>query len=178
MTRIARFLDTLSRMIEVLAGLMLAALTVVIVASAIGRYGFATPIPDAFDYSRLLIGAAITWGFASVGFRGSHIKVDLFALMLSPKARRWVDVFAWCVLLLFTVLLCWKMFGRVETTMVNGEGTSDLRMPVWPVMLLIWAGVAAAILTTTAKIVLMAMGYGSLEEHESIDDAAEGASYE
>ncbi|MBZ8132139.1 hypothetical protein CLD20_02505 [Afifella sp. IM 167] len=174
----ARFLDHVSRLIEIVAGALLGLLTLVIVVSAIGRYAFASPIPDAFDYTRLLIGAAITWGLASVGYRGSHIKVDLFALMLPPRIRRWFDVAAWCVLLLFTALLAWKILGRVERTMVSGEVTSDLRMPIWPIMWLIWAGLAAALVTTLAKIVLMAAGHGSLEEHESIDDARRETGYE
>ena len=57
------------------AGVVLGLVTILIVASAIGRYGFAQPVPDAFDLSRLLLGVAIAWGLASVGYHGAHIKV-------------------------------------------------------------------------------------------------------
>ncbi|HBZ42704.1 MAG TPA: TRAP transporter small permease, partial [Maritimibacter sp.] len=67
------------QIIERIAGIVLGLVTILIVASAIGRYGFARPIPDAFDVSRLVLGVAIAWGMASVGYHGSHIKVDLLA---------------------------------------------------------------------------------------------------
>ena len=53
---LARFLERLSLGIEKVAAVLLAAITVIVVASAVGRYGFARPIPDAFDVSRLLPG--------------------------------------------------------------------------------------------------------------------------
>jgi C4-dicarboxylate transporter, DctQ subunit len=79
MTRLAGRLDWLATVIERIAGLFLAAITVLVFVSAIGRYALAAPIPDAFDIARLMLGIAMLWGFASVGYRGAHIKVDLVA---------------------------------------------------------------------------------------------------
>ena len=76
------FLERFCKVVEAVAGLLLLACTILIVASATGRYLFTWPIPDAFDISRLLIGACIMCGFASVGYRGGHIKVDLFAELM------------------------------------------------------------------------------------------------
>lgn len=175
MTRLERLLDTISLAIERIAAVLLAAITVLIVASAIGRYLLANPIPDAFDLSRLFLGAAIMWGFASLGYRGSHIKVELFAEMLPARARRWVDLFAWTILMVFTVLLCWKMMARVTSAHASGEATFDLRLPAWPVMALIWAGVAASILTIAARILLIVTGRGSLDAYEEIETEDEDA---
>lgn len=162
-------LERLSLIIERVAAVMLAAITVLVVASAIGRYLFATPIPDAFDLSRLLIGAAIMWGFASVGYRGSHIKVELFAEMLPARIRRVVDLFAWTALLLFTGLLCWKMLARVMSARTSGEATMDLRLDAWPVMALIWAGVCVSLFTILARLILIATGRGSLDAFEKLE---------
>ena len=84
--------------IERISGVILGLVTILIVASAIGRYGFARPIPDAFDLSRLLLGGAIAWGMASVGYHGTHIKVDLLAQAVRPAIRHWLNLFAWTVL--------------------------------------------------------------------------------
>lgn len=162
-----RALEKFCQWVEVLAGLLLGAVTILIVVSAVGRYMFTWPVPDAFDFSRLLIGASIMWGFASVGYRGGHIKVDLFAEMMSPRARRIVDVFAWGMLLFFVVLLSWKMFARVESAMRSNEATFDLRILVWPIMGIIWAGTAATIVTVFVRLVLIATGRGELEHSES-----------
>lgn len=168
---IARLLERLSLAIEVVAGCLLALITLLIVVSAIGRYLLAWPIPDAFDLSRLLIGAAILWGFASVGFRGSHIKVDLLAAALPRPARRAVDLLAWLVLLLFTGLLAWKMLARVQSAAASGEATFDLRLPAWPFLALAWAGVAVSLVTVLARIVIIATGRGSLDPFDPAEAA-------
>ena len=154
-----RWLERLSTLIEQIAGLFLAAITVLVFASAIGRYAFAAPIPDSFDLSRLLLGVAVLWGFASVGYRGAHIKVDLVAALIPARLCFWLDVVASLVLLLFTVLLAWMLLGRVESAWASAEATFDLRLPVWPWLAAIWAGVLASVFTVTIRILLMLMGH-------------------
>jgi TRAP-type C4-dicarboxylate transport system permease small subunit len=171
---VTRAIERFIGMVETVAGLILAAVTVLIVVSAVGRYLFASPIPDSFDISRLLVGAAIMWGFASLGYRGSHIKVEILAETLPPAARRLVNAFAWTVLLFFVILLAWKMFERVESAYASGEATFDLRIVTWPLMALIWAGAAASVVTVAARLFLVVTGRGELEASERIDaDEAE-----
>jgi C4-dicarboxylate transporter, DctQ subunit len=150
-----RSLERLSTLIEQIAGLFLAAITVLVFASAIGRYAFAAPLPDAFDVSRLLLGVAMLWGFASVGYRGAHIKVELIGEVLPARVCFWLDVVASLVLLGFTVLLAWKLLGRVESAYASAEATFDLRLPVWPWLAAIWAGVLASVFTIACRILMM-----------------------
>jgi TRAP-type C4-dicarboxylate transport system permease small subunit len=165
-------LERLSHAIEVVAGIIMGLVTVLVVASAVGRYLFAYPLPDAFDLSRLLLGAAIMWGFASVGYRGSHIKVDLVAEMLPRGPRRWIDTIAWGVLLFFTALLAWKMFGRISSAAISNESTMDLRMPAWPLMGFIWLGVMVSLPAILARLILIVTGRGTLDHFENVDVAA------
>ncbi|MBF9030937.1 TRAP transporter small permease subunit [Rhodobacterales bacterium HKCCE3408] len=169
MIRLQRILERVSHSIEAVAGAIMGLVTVLVVASAVGRYLFAYPLPDAFDLSRLLLGAAIMWGFASVGYRGSHIKVDIVAEILPNGIRRWVDAFAWTILLIFAVLLVWKMFGRVSSAAASNESTMDLRMPAWPLMGLIWLGVVVSLPAILARLLLIVTGQGSLDHFEDID---------
>jgi len=155
---LVRRLDRLSILVETIAGLFLAAITVLVFASAIGRYAFAAPIPDAFDVVRLMLGVAVLWGFASVGYRGAHIKVDLVAELLPARIRAWLDVIAQLVLLLFTGLLAWMLLGRVESAFASDESTFDLRLPVWPWLAAIWLGVAASVFTIVSRLVLTLLG--------------------
>ena len=160
--------------IEAIAGIMLGLITLLIVASALGRYFFAWPIPDAFDVSRLLLGVAIMWGLASVAYHGTHIKVDLIAEMLGPRVRRVFDFIAWSVLLVFTLALTWKMFVRILTVWRAGEGTMDLRIPTWPFVAFLWAGVAVSIVGVVARLVRIAVRGEGLDHYESAElhDAA------
>ena len=168
-----RVLERFTLGIEKVAGILLGAVTLLIVVSALGRYVFALPVPDAFDVSRYLIGAAIMWGFASVGYRGSHIKVDLFVEMMPARWRRICDLFAWIVLGAFTILLFWKMSGRVTSAYFSGEATFDLRLPAWPMLALIAAGVGVSIVTIAARILLIAQGRGGLDAFESVETSSD-----
>ena len=164
-----RVLERFTLGIEKIAGILLGIVTLLIAVSALGRYVFALPIPDAFDLSRYLIGAAILWGFASVGYRGSHIKGDLFVEMMPARLRRLCDLLAWLVLGIFTIVLFWKMSGRVSSAYLSGEATFDLRLPAWPLIALITAGIGVSIVTTAARILLIARGRGGLDAFESVD---------
>jgi TRAP-type C4-dicarboxylate transport system permease small subunit len=155
---LARRLDRLATLVETIAGLLLAAITILVFASAVGRYAFAAPIPDAFDVARLMLGVAVLWGFASVGYRGAHIKVDLVAELLPARVRAWLDVIAQLVLLLFTVLLAWMLLGRLESAFASNESTFDLRLPVWPWLAAIWLGVVASVFTIVSRLVLVLLG--------------------
>lgn len=163
MERLTDMLERGARGVEAVAALCLAIVTLLIFASAIGRYMFAAPIPDAFDISRLLLGLAIAWGYAVLGFRGGHICVDLLATALPPRARHAVETFAQAVLFVTTLALAWMMFDRVATAQVSGEATFDLRLPVWPLIGGIWLGFAAAALTTCAGLLLLLSGRAMAE---------------
>jgi C4-dicarboxylate transporter, DctQ subunit len=157
-TALARRLDRLSTFVETIAGLFLGAITVLVFVSAVGRYAFAAPIPDAFDVARLLMGVAMLWGFASVGYRGAHIQVDLVAELLPERIRAWLDVLAQLTLLLFTLLLAWMLLGRVESAFASNESTFDLRLPVWPWLAAIWLGAVASVFTILSRLVLTLLG--------------------
>ena len=157
------------RMVEITAGILLGIATLLVVASAVGRYGFARPLPDAFDLSRLILGVAIAWGLASLGYHGTHIKVDLLAHSLPAGPRRAMNVFAWSVLLLFTALLAWKIGLRVLDARSGGDVTMDLRLPHWPFFTVIWLGILAALFTTALRIWLIATRGRDLGEYDAID---------
>lgn len=158
------------QIIERIAGIVLGLVTILIVASAIGRYGFARPIPDAFDVSRLVLGVAIAWGMASVGYHGSHIKVDLLAQVVGPKTRRWLNLFAWAVLFAFTAVMTYKIWGRVGSAMGGGDTTMDLRLPHWPFFLAIWAGLIAALFAIAVRLWLIVKSNSDLGEYDGIDE--------
>lgn len=141
--------------VETVAALCLAAVTVIVFASALGRYLFSAPIPDAFDISRLLLGLALAWGYAVLGFRGGHICVDLLAEALPARARQWVEIFAQAVLLVFTAALAWKVYGRVASAFASQEATFDLRLPTWPLIGGVWLGLAVAVLTTAVGLIVL-----------------------
>lgn len=164
-----RLLHLYMRAVEFVAAVLLGAVTLLVVASTLGRYVFAWPIPDSFDFSRLLLGACLAWGFAVIGLRGGHVQVDLVAQTASPGIRRAIDAIAWAFLLCFAVLVAWKMLGRVDSARISGETTFDLRIPIWPFLGLIWAGIAASVVTISIKLVRIITGREQVDSSEDLD---------
>jgi C4-dicarboxylate transporter DctQ subunit len=155
MRALLRLLERFSTEVDRIAGLCLGIVTVLVFVSALGRYLFAWPIPDSFDIARLLIGVAIMWGLASIAFRGGHITVDLLAQLLPPRTVRRIDAAAVLVLLVFSILLAWKLFTRVERAYSSGEATFDLRLPLWPLLGFAWLGVLAAIVAAFGRFLVL-----------------------
>jgi TRAP-type C4-dicarboxylate transport system permease small subunit len=161
--------DTIVLLVERVAAVLLGLVTLLIFVSAIGRYAFAMPVPDAFDLSRLLLSVAVIWGFASLGFRGNHIKVDLLVALMGPRTRRILDALAWSILWLFTAAMAWKIGGRVLSQMPGGEVTMDLRLPHWPFLLVVFVGLIGALVLTALRIWLVLVRGESLESHEQTE---------
>lgn len=164
-------------LVEKIAAVMLGLVTLLIFVSAIGRYLFARPVPDAFDLSRLTLAVAVMWGFASVAYRGSHIKVDLLAHGLPPRVRKWLDIAAWLALLVFTGAMTWKIGGRLISQWPRGELTMDLRLPHWPFLAAILVGLIMALAMTVGRLWRILRHGEGLEAHESYDGQDEGAGH-
>lgn len=157
-------------LIERIAGLALGLVTLLVVLSAVGRYIFASPIPDAFDLSRLLLGVSIAWGLASLGYHGTHIKVDLLAHSLPRKWNKLMNAFAWSVLLIFSILLAWKIGERTFSAYSGGDATMELRLPHWPFFLAIWLGIVASVFTVAVRLWRVVKWGHDLGEFDSVED--------
>ncbi len=138
--------------VDIVAGILLGLVTMLIVASTVARYFFAYAIPDAFDLSRYMIGACLMWGYASVGYRGGHIAVDIFYEISGPLWRKLLNGFAWATLLFFTALLAYQMYFRLVSAYASNESTFDLRLPAWPFIGLIWLGCVVSVVTITLSL--------------------------
>lgn len=165
-----QLVDQIIVLIERVAGLTLGLVTLLIVASAIGRYIFASPVPDAFDLSRLALGVSISWGLASLGYHGTHIKVDLLAHSLPRKWAKLMNAFAWSVLLIFSILLAWKIGERTLSAYTGGDATMELRLPHWPFFLSIWLGIVASVFTVAVRLWKVVKWGQDLGEFDSIED--------
>lgn len=173
MRSIFRNLERFSKGVDVIAGICLGVVTLLVFVSAIGRYLFSFPIPDSFDLSRLLLGVAVMWGLASIGFRGGHIAVDILAQVVPARVGRLMEAFGWAVLLVFTIALAYKLFERVDSAYNSYESTFDLRWPVWPWLALAWAGVVVSIFTVAARLLYLLTGADSPPADPDIHQPAE-----
>ena len=161
--------------IERCASLCLATITTVVCLSALARYAFNSPIPDAHGISSLLLGIAVLWGLACVTWRDDHIGVDLLWLVCPAALRKVMDVTGLLLITVFIVLLSWKLLERVESVRASGIHTVDLRLVIWPFYLVAWLGVVAALLLAMARLWLVLFQPQALPSRQGVLDDKAGA---
>jgi TRAP-type C4-dicarboxylate transport system permease small subunit len=144
--------DKFVAIVEKIAGSFLLAIAILTFGSVFLRYVFATQIPDWFDFSKLLQGIAIFWGIACICFRNEHIMVDLLWEKSNDERKRYIDLAATTVLLIFLLLMAWMLGAKVWQSVQSTQATSDLRIPIGPFHVAAWLGVVAAVITTTMRL--------------------------
>jgi TRAP-type C4-dicarboxylate transport system permease small subunit len=145
--------DKFVAIVEKIAGSFLLAIAILTFGSVFLRYVFATQIPDWFDFSKLLQGIAIFWGIACICFRNEHIMVDLLWEKSNDDRKRYIDIAATTVLLIFLLLMAWMLGAKVWQSVQSTQATSDLRIPIGPFHVAAWLGVVAAVITTVMRLV-------------------------
>jgi TRAP-type C4-dicarboxylate transport system permease small subunit len=145
--------DKFVAIVEKIAGSFLLAIAILTFGSVFLRYVFSTQIPDWFDFSKLLQGIAIFWGIACICFRNEHIMVDLLWEKSNDERKRYIDLAATTVLLIFLLLMAWMLGAKVWQSVQSTQATSDLRIPIGPFHVAAWLGVVAAVITTTMRLV-------------------------
>jgi len=93
MVTLRKLLDALYDAAGVLAALFLITILVLIVLQMLARWT-GEVFPGATEYAGYAMAAASFLAFAHALNRGSHIRVSIVLNLLSPPARRWLEV--WC----------------------------------------------------------------------------------
>ena len=147
-----RLIDRVVTIVEYGAAVFIAMVTALTFVSVIMRYLFSAPIPDTFDFTRLMVCIAIFWGIACACWRGEHIQVDLLWAALPRRWQRIVDVAAMLVLLGSIAVLAWMVFDRVGEIMHSGMTTGDFLLPVWPFFAVASLGLGLAVIVIVAYL--------------------------
>ena len=132
----------------------------IIFISVILRKAFATQIPDTNDFSRLIMGIAITIGIAFACYRGQQITMDSVWTMLSRRGRQWMDVLATAITLGAIGTMTWMLIFRVFDAAASREATFDVRVPIWTFYSV--AGFAAVVATWLTLVRLWRLWRGDV----------------
>lgn len=102
------------------------------VADVVGTY-FDAPVPGALEFTESTMVLVVFGGVAWAQIRRSHIRVELFYLKASPKARSLMDIVASLAGIAFFGLVTWQGGLEALYSLEIGEATSGLvRFPLWP----------------------------------------------
>lgn len=147
-----RIVEGLARLLAIAGGIVLVALTVLVVVSITGRalltfgFGFG-PVPGDFELVEAGTGFAVFAFLPWCQLKRGHATVDLFTNMLSPGANRIIDLVTEILMTLVLGLIAWRLYAGTIDKFNYGETTFILQFPVW------WPLAAALVAAAIAVVV-------------------------
>ena len=124
----------LAKWTAIAGGVMLSALTLMVVASVAGRALIGVglgPVPGDFELVEVGVGIAIFFFMPWCYLRGGHATVDLLYMHVPRWAQKAVDTLSDLLMLLVWLMLTWKLWDGLLEKMEYMETTFILQMPLW-----------------------------------------------
>lgn len=134
-----------SRIAVILGEVALAALVIIPVLDIIMRRLINTPLPGAYELSKLILSLMVFSGMAYCGVRGLHISVDILTSHISKRVQKYSDIIIYFFCWLTTGLISAQLFIQTIITKRGHEVSTTLGLPIYPFMLV--AGIGGALLT-------------------------------
>jgi C4-dicarboxylate transporter DctQ subunit len=134
------FRNLVTQIEEAILSLLLVAMTLLVFAEVVARFGFNAGIHWAQEATLLLSGWFVLFG-ASYGVKvGAHIGVDVFVKMLPRGIHRAVTVFAILLCLGYCVLFLVGGWEYVMKMKMIGIELEDIPIPKWTVSTILIIG--------------------------------------
>lgn len=143
-----------SRWTALLGGVMLVALTLMVVASVTGRALIGVglgPVPGDFELVEVGVGVAVFFFMPWCYLRGGHATVDLLYMHMPTWAQKGVVVVSDLLMLLVWLVMTWMLWLGMLEKREYLETTFILQMPVWWGYALCLVGAVVGCLAYLAK---------------------------
>ncbi|MBW3095844.1 TRAP transporter small permease [Pseudohoeflea coraliihabitans] len=114
----AKSVLVLTRLLEAAAMVLMSALAALVLANAVGRYAFSSPLPWSEELIRNILVWIVATGMVLAGLRQSLICCDILIGRISPGVRRVLSIvcgLAGSAVLFYCAYLTWQylaLFGR------------------------------------------------------------------
>lgn len=157
----ARAIEWLARLLALLGGLVLVALTIITCISIAGRALISLglgPVPGDFELVEAGMAFAIFAFLPWCQLNRGHANVDLFTSFLSERTNRWIDLIAEIVMGIIVVVITWKLKDGMFDKIRYHETTFILQFPVW------WAYAASLAAAAIGCIIAVWMIFVRLRE--------------
>jgi TRAP-type C4-dicarboxylate transport system permease small subunit len=143
-----------SRWTALLGGIVLVALTLMVVASVTGRalIGIGLgPVPGDFELVEVGVGVAVFFFMPWCYLRGGHATVDLLFMHMPKWAQKSVVLVSDLLMLLVWLMMTWMLWLGMLEKREYLETTFILQMPVWWAYALCMVGAVVGCLAYAAK---------------------------
>lgn len=149
--------EWLARVLAILGGLVLIAITLLTVVSISGRafvrQGLG-PIPGDFELVEAMTAFAVFSFLPWCQLRRAHATVDVFTSFLPDRVNRFIDLASEALMTAVIVLIAWRLWHGMWDKIRYQETTFILQFPVW------WgfaAAMAAAAVGVLVSVYMLAI---------------------
>ncbi len=146
------FVTTLSRVLDMFAGLCMVAIMTLVVSNIILRTVFNQPILGTYEYVGFLTALVIGLALANCAVQNGHIAVDFVVERFSAKAQATTDIVINSVSLGFWCLASWQLWVYAASTVDKGLVSQTTQTPLYPFIYLVSLGFFALCLVILVKL--------------------------
>jgi TRAP-type C4-dicarboxylate transport system permease small subunit len=154
-------IEWLARMLAIIGGLVLVAITVLTVVSITGRafvrQGLG-PIPGDFELVEAMTAFAVFSFLPWCQLRGAHATVDVFTSFFPDRVNRVIDLVSEVLMSLVITLIAWRLWYGLQDKIRYNETTFILQFPVW------WGFAAAMAAALVAVLISYYMTFIRIQE--------------
>lgn len=138
--------------------LLIVVVLVITAINVVARYVFSQPIQGVDEATGFLVVALVMFGAAEAYRKGDHIRIDILADHVGPRARWMLDALAHAGTLVFMLVLTATAWHTVQFSRAfEAYSSGYLEIPLWiPQATLLVGGVLLALVATMRLIALLA----------------------
>lgn len=129
--RIGRLLFRVARAFALGGGLVMVALTLMSLASIVGRAAFARPIPGDYELVQLGTAIAVAAFLPLTQLRGGHVLVDFFTARSGDLLRESLDTFGAALIGVAGSVFAWRLAVGAWSFAEANDQTTILAIPTW-----------------------------------------------
>lgn len=126
-----KWLGGICRWFAVLGGVVLVAMTLMSVASIVGRSLFGKPVPGDFELIQIGCAICVAAFLPWCQMQGGNIIVDFFTVRASVRTQAWLDAFGALLLAAVMLLVAWRTGAGALSVKAAGETSMIMGFPSW-----------------------------------------------
>jgi len=148
----------ISRLMDLLAGVILAATASLVVANILGRAVLNSPILGTYELVGFLTAAVVGLALARCALENSHIAISFLTDKLPPSWQRFTELAVGLPAMIFLFFAAYNIFTYGSRLASSGVVSSTIRLPFYPFIYLVAAGFLMLAMTVLLSLIKQVTG--------------------